>query len=361
VDLGLHDVPARDPSHYDGSIGSLTGRVRWILVFALAAAAALLPLPAPFVERWYSLAIYPPLQRILTSASNLVPFALFDAVWIGAIAAAAVFARRAIVSLGWGRGALRFAVGLARAGAVVYLVFLATWGLNYRRLPMFEKVAFDPSRVNRAASAALGDWAVRELNANYAAAHASPIPVDRLSAAFEDTLQSLRAPSIVAGRPKPTLLGWYFHQTSIAGMTDPFLLETLLAPDLLDVERPFVIAHEWAHLAGYADESEANFVAFLTCRRADPSARYSAALAIIGYARPSRDPRQPLALGPRIDIFAINRRYANTSGALRFAAKEGYDKYLKANRVESGIESYDAVVQLILGTTYDERGNPVLR
>ena len=44
-------------------------------------------------------------------------------------------------------------------------------------------------------------------------------------------------------------------------MTDPFLLETLIAPDLLEVERPFVIAHEWAHLAGYADESEANFVA----------------------------------------------------------------------------------------------------
>ena len=38
-------------------------------------------------------------------------------------------------------------------------------------------------------------------------------------------------------------------------------------------ERPFVIAHEWAHLAGYADESEANFVAWLTCRRADPADR----------------------------------------------------------------------------------------
>ena len=65
----------------------------------------------------------------------------------------------------------------------------------------------------------------------------------------------------MTGRPKPTLLGGYFHKASIAGMTDPFFLETLLAPDLLDVERPFVIAHEWAHLAGYADESEANFVA----------------------------------------------------------------------------------------------------
>ena len=50
-------------------------------------------------------------------------------------------------------------------------------------------------------------------------------------------------------------------------MTDPFFLETLLAPDLLDVERPFVIAHEWGHLAGFADESEANFIAWLACRR----------------------------------------------------------------------------------------------
>src|SRR5262249_38835403 len=155
----------------------------------------------------------------------------------------------------------------------------------------------------------------------YAAAHAAPISLEHLRDALNDTLRVLRGSPIVAGRPKPTLLGWYFHETSIAGMTNPFLLETLLAPDLLEVERPFVIAHEWAHLAGYADESEANFIAFLACRRADAAARYSAALAIIGYAKPSRDTREALALGPRIDIFAINQRYAKTSGALRFAAR----------------------------------------
>ena len=144
-------------------------------------------------------------------------------------------------------------------------------------------------------------------------------------------------------------------------MTNPFLLETLIAPDLFDVERPFVVAHEWAHLAGYADESEANFIASVACRHADAAARYSAALAIIGYAKPSEDLRRALELGPRMDIFAINQRYARTSRALRFAAKEGYDKYLKANRVERGIDSYDAVVQLILGTAFDERGKPILR
>jgi hypothetical protein len=135
----------------------------------------------------------------------------------------------------------------------------------------------------------------------------------------------------------------------------------MVAPDLIDAERPFVLAHEWAHLAGYADESEANFVAYLACRRGDAAARYSAALMTLGYASPRRAIRDALEIGPKIDLDAIRMRYERTSDALRFAAREGYDKYLKANRVEKGVESYDAVVQLILGTSPDSQGNPRMR
>ena len=56
-------------------------------------------------------------------------------------------------------------------------------------------------------------------------------------------------------------------------MINPFGLEVLVNPDLPLSERPFVAAHEWAHLAGYADESEASFVGWLTCMRADAAAR----------------------------------------------------------------------------------------
>ncbi len=79
---------------------------------------------------------------------------------------------------------------------------------------------------------------------------------------------------------------------------------------------------------------------------------------MLGYAAPSRPLRETLDPGPRIDLFAIQRRYAETSRVLRAAAREGYDKYLKANRVEKGVESYDAVVQLILGTAMDDAGYP---
>jgi hypothetical protein len=147
-------------------------------------------------------------------------------------------------------------------------------------------------------------------------------------------------------------------------MTDPFLLETLIAPDLLEVERPFVIAHEWGHLAGYADEAEANFIAWLACLRGDPQAQYSAWLTLFGHvmsAVGNKEPVKALAVGPRIDLTAISDRYANTPRLVRFAARETYDRYLKANRVERGVDSYDAVIELILGVTFDQNGNPQVR
>jgi hypothetical protein len=224
-----------------------------------------------------------------------------------------------------------------------------------------QKVVIDEARITRAAHTALGDRAVSTLNADYARAHHGVTDLEALQIAFQDAHRALGGAPIVTGRPKATLLGWYFHKASIAGMTDPFFLETLLAPDLLEVERPFVIAHEWAHLAGYADEAEANFIAYLACQRGEAAARYSAALMLVGYATGSRPLREALDPGPNSDLYAIRQRYRQTSGALRFAARESYDRYLKANRVEKGIESYDAVVQLILGAELDAAGNPRLR
>ena len=79
------------------------------------------------------------------------------------------------------------------------------------------------------------------------------------------------------GRLKRTLFGPYFRWTGVDGMVDPFGLEVLVNPDLLPWERPFVAAHEWAHLAGFADEAEASFVGWLDlsarrCRRSSTAA-----------------------------------------------------------------------------------------
>ena len=97
-------------------------------------------------------------------------------------------------------------------------------------------------------------------------------------------------------------------------MVNPFGLEVLANPDLLPFERPFIAAHEWAHLAGYADESEASFVGWLTCMHAGVPARYSGWLFLYWQINGEVDAAararlsQALGPGPRQDIAAIVER-----------------------------------------------------
>ena len=54
--------------------------------------------------------------------------------------------------------------------------------------------------------------------------------------------------------------------------------------------------------------------------------------------------------GPTDDLRKVAERLRSSVPIVRRNANRVYDKYLKANRVERGIASYDAVVELILGS-----------
>jgi hypothetical protein len=250
----------------------------------------------------------------------------------------------------------------------MYLLFLALWGLNYRRVPLADKLRFSAEAVTseRARSAAAN--AVARLNAGHDAAHAAGWPEpDAIDPGLRDSfvraqrdigVETLAVPA----RPKHTLFDVYFRLAGVAGMTDPFFLETLVATDLLPFERPFVVAHEWAHLAGLADESEASLAGVLACLRGPVPIQYSAWLFLLeqlAAGLPSAERRSimaSLADGPRRDLAAIAERQArNVSPRVASAGWRVYDEYLKANRVEAGVESYGQVVKLLLGTELGRR------
>ncbi len=97
-----------------------------------------------------------------------------------------------------------------------------------------------------------------------------------LGGAFADVQHAIGQPALAtAGRPKSTVMQAWFQWAAIDGMTDPFFLETLVNSDALPVERPFIVTHEWSHLAGFAHEAEANFLAWVICQRADTQAQYA--------------------------------------------------------------------------------------
>jgi hypothetical protein len=335
-----------------------------VAIFTVIVAALAVPLPPHVVDSAYSTRFYPALQRVLTSFSNLVPFALLDVVIVGFPVVWCALVVRAVARSGrrlreGGRWVLRTAV----AAAVLYLIFLATWGLNYRRLPLEKKLKYDAAGVTADAARDAAQLAASQLNALYAAAHAAPEiaagEIDpSLAAAFSRAMQALGASAAtVPARPKRTLLDLYFRPAAVAGMTDPFFLETLVESDLLAVERPLVVAHEWSHLAGFADEGEANFAGWLTCRLGNAPAQYSGWLFLFGELVNSLPRSQragvaaTLADGPRADLRAIAARLArDVSPKVSAAGWRVYDQYLKANRIEAGTASYAQVVRLVLGT-----------
>jgi hypothetical protein len=345
---------------------------RLILVL-VAAAAALVPLPPRLVEQLYSSAFYPAWQPFATRVSNLTPVALFDILlvlvavaWIAAFVNDA--ARRPLVRT-LGRALLRTIVW----SATFYLLFLGGWGLNYRRVPLVETLQFDADAVKPESARDLAAATVSRANALHDEAHRAA-PADSavdpaLAAAFSRTLGDLGRPTVfVPARPKGTLLNPYFRRAGVDGMTDPYFLETLVAAELLPLERPFVVAHEWSHLAGIADEGEANFVGWLTCMRGAPADQYSAALFLYAELSAILTPHDRtqvggrMAQGVRDDLVAIAQRHAaNVNPRVAAVGWRVYDRYLKANRVERGSESYADVVRLVLGVHYSPDGAPLLK
>lgn len=334
-------------------------------VIGVAALAALVPPSPSTIERFYSRGVYPSIQAALTSLSNRAPIAVFDVTIVIAVAAFIggwVFwvrqARRKRSLWPIGRGVL----ATITVAATVYLWFLFAWGLNYGRLPLDEQLPYDATRVTPAAVRLLAEHAVREANRTHATAHAEGFPgihdsPRALAGALNEVERELGRPRVTRlAQPKTSWLSPFFRASGVSGMLAPFYLETLLNPDLTGPERPIVLAHEWAHLSGYAPESDASFVGYLAALRAGPASEYSAWLALVSEAADQLQPVTQLLVlkslgdGPRQDQAAIRERLKALVQPVERAAWLTYDQMLKSQGVKEGVQSYSRVIQLLIGT-----------
>lgn len=347
-----------------------------IVVAAVAAAAA--PIPATWIEQYFSRAWFPPVQRVLTAFSNACPFALMDV----ALATVSVLVLAGLLSIARAPRGRRLAMLARRAGqaavlaAVGYLAFAAAWGWNYRRQPLTALLDFDDARVTRESVVALNDAAIAEASrlrprlppGTAGWADSAGVAAD-LEPVLDTGTRFLGLPGPVrAGRPKWTILDPYLTRAGVSGVTDPVFLETLVASNLLPFELPAVIAHEWGHLAGLARESDASFFGLLVCLHGSDAAQYSAWLDIFVRTFGARDEegrRAALARLPdevRADLRAMaERSKRDRVQAVSLLAWRTYDTYLRSQRVDSGVRNYGEVVRLVAGTRFEPGWRPALR
>jgi hypothetical protein len=134
-------------------------------------------------------------------------------------------------------------------------------------------------------------------------------------------------------------------------MFNPFGQEALVTVPLLAIERPVIVMHEIAHFMGYANEGEANFIAFVAAiHSSQPMTRYSGWLYMWQYLR-TRGADGLLDPGPRADLQRIDeRRREEQVEWISRAGDRTLDTFLRANRVRGGTRSYSEMVSLAVGT-----------
>jgi len=322
---------------------------------------ALLWRPSPaWVEQTFVDGYYPKWQYFLAMLTEGIPFAVGDFVLLAGIVI--VIAAIAFVRPFW-----RTILGIAGLGGFFTLWFYAGWGYGYDRAPVEARADFQPSRLTPATIDALRKRIIARMNALAPEAHGvvtrDRLEYGRLRLAWLPVVQRLGDDWVPKVSPaKPTLAGWFMDRSGTSGFTNPFTLETQLAPDLLWFERPFSQAHEWSHVAGYNREDEANYIAAVTCLRdPDPVAQYSGALELFLYLPALKHyPHSMFVQQVWNDFASIRERNAHfvNLNVSRFSWRV-YNSYLKSNHIASGVQNYDQVTRLMAGIPLDAQGLPV--
>jgi hypothetical protein len=357
-------------------------RWRWPLFWAVAGVVAfvasrLLAGVPGLTERAYGQGIGPLIARPLSLVTGVVPFSVFEAfaaaylvfalfLFVRAVRAVARRRKRALPALGGG------ALWVLRDTGVFVFLLYAMWGFNYARpaletrlgWPRWEGAQVDEVVRLAEASVAATNRAYLEIHGTPDAGVPTALPDEpgALEASLDEgwtrAAEKLALPASVSarhGRVKQPWISPVLAKLGLLGVYSPFTGEANVVRGLPAMRVPFSMAHEMAHQRGVAIEAEASFLGFLVCSFSpDPLARYAAAsfaqAQLVG-ALPGRERRRVSAMRlPGVtrdlrDLDEYNRRNQTVAGEVQSAVN---DRYLRANRVPGGIQSYGRSARLLI-------------
>lgn len=254
----------------------------------------------------------------------------------------------------------RFLLLVIQTLAICYVLFYWFWGFNYYRNGINDRLSIASSKPDTVQFVKVLENLIAQTNASYCTFGSSSKPeiVALVETAYKKNASFLKIKYPSGTRnPKAITLSNFFAKAGIAGYYGPFFSEVHLNDNLLMIEYPQVLAHEFAHQFGITSEAEANFYSWLVCSRSDSKQlRYSANISMINYF---------LSQGKRLhkfsdlvhkiqkpvidDIRKVQKHWENMRNeTIDKAAGKVNDVYLKTNKIEKGIEDYFGVVQFVM-------------
>lgn len=166
-------------------------------------------------------------------------------------------------------------------------------------------------------------------------------------------------------RVKPVMLSHYWSYTGFTGVYCPWIGEASVNVDVPDYELGHTAAHEIAHTMGFAKENECNFLSFLACvSSGQPDYVYSGYQQTFVYFSNAlykadrnlwKKAYANCSEGLIRDLRHSNEYWKAFEGEVQQASQDFNDSFIKVNGVESGVLSYNKMVELTL-RYYDKQG-----
>lgn len=339
-----------------------------VTYFAVQAAAA----HPDFIETVYSENVYPFIRNAVSAVTRLVPFSVAEVI-VGILALLFIvfFLVRLIRLLMFkSRAFVRFVsliITVVLTASAFITLFYLMWGFNYFRMPLDEKLAL-PEREYTAAEikAVCKELAYKasikraELEENESGVFSAELEnlLDGVREAYAEI--GLTKPELSADVPpaKPLATSSLFSDLGISGIYIPFTEEPSFNRDEPCLFIPFNTAHETAHYLGWAHEEDANFIAFLVgISSKDAALNYSSCMHGLNHLMRVLRSADNEGASEVYSIYSDAMRrdladYSEYYNAHDTSARETSDKvndaYLKINKQEKGVLSYEEDVALIL-------------
>lgn len=319
-----------------------------------------------FTERYYSNGLYTYISAGSRTLFGLVPFSVGDIIY--GIVIILLLRWLWKIRKTWRRQYKDNLLSLLGFFSVFYFLFYLLWAVNYHRMPLNKKMAID-KEYELAELVAFTKRLITKANA----IHLQAAGNDTVKVSIPHTIPQIYSKAINGYRVtqsqypyfgyehesiKSSLISVPLSYMGFGGYLNPFTNEAQVNSKLPLYNLPTTTCHEMAHQIGYASESEANFIGYLASINNDDIyfkySGYSFALKYCLRNIAKLNEKQAEALLPLVnkgirknfkESEEFNKKYQSfVEDFFEFF----YDKYLKINHQEDGLETYSKFVGLLV-------------
>lgn len=342
----------------------------------------ILPHFPAFVEKWYSMGIYPYISRALRIGIGWLPFSFGDIIYVLIIILTVrwmiVYFRKMIrLWRSSAKNKLSLSTSIIRkritkifiAMNILLAFFHFSWGFNYYREPLNEVLNLNASYTEaeliqvtqRLILVANELHAQLEKDANLKVDFTRPqAELFELAPSGFSNLGEVY-PSLDYGpvSVKKSLLTLPLTYMGYSGYLNPITGEAQINSYINNYKTPVLILHEMSHQLGFAKENEANFIAVLAgMNHQDIYFQYSATIFALGYClndlaitNPDQRKLAQASLRPGIikNYLELREFWAPyKDNIVEQISTKTYESYLKANNQPDGMLTYSYVVALLV-------------